>query len=177
MRPAAGERAETRPRACGLRLLLVPCLLLLAACGGQGGSVRIVDLRPGAEGGAGLGLRLELPAQVLRGLARGVPLGLRCELETVGGDRLSLYRELRFLPLSRQYQLREPASGYSRTYASRSAALAALEYWPLPQALAPRRLRVYLDRGRLPSPLALAAVFDRVWHLDSGEVTWPPAPR
>lgn len=154
--------------------------LMLAGCVDPPSRLRITDLRGGADDRLEMSLRLELPASVTRGLARGVPLSFRCDIDGADGERSSHRRELRFLPLSRQYQLREPATGYSRSYASRSAALAALEYWPLPVATTgdgPVRARVYLDRGRLPSPLALSALFDRDWHLDSGVVTWPAGQR
>lgn len=169
----AVARLALRP---ALWLLLV---LLLAACG-RSQAVHIADLRSSAVGHLELDLRLELPASVVRGLARGVPLSFRCDIDAAEGGRSSHRRELRFLPLSRQYQLREPASGYSRSYASRSAALAALERWPLPATASADttvQARVYLERGRLPSPLALSAVFDRDWHLDSGVVTWPAGQR
>lgn len=153
--------------------------LALVACGGSASGVRIVDLYRTADGQLELSLRLDLPATMVQGLLRGVPLGFQCEMQA-DGRRSTQRRELRFLPLSRQYQLREPATGYSRSYDSRSAALAALERWPLPldgDHEGAVRVRVHLDRGRLPSPLALSAVFDRDWHLDSGVVTWPAGQR
>lgn len=159
-------------RACTLALLAT---LLLAACERHGAGVHIVDVYPSVDEHLEVSLRLDLPATVTQGLARGVPLNFRCEFQA-DGVRSTQRRELRYLPLSRQYQLREPASGYSRSYDSRSAALAALERWPLPLDAGhdgALQLRVYLDRGRLPSPLALSAVFDFDWHLDSGVVTWP----
>lgn len=157
------------------RSLLLLALLILAACSEHDAGLHITGLRPGVDDRLEMNLRVELPASVTRGLTRGVPLNFLCDIDRPA-ERSSLRRELRFLPLSRQYQLREPASGYSRSYASRSAALAALERWPLPFAAdadTPVRARVYLDRGRLPSPLALSSLFDRDWHLDSGVVAWP----
>lgn len=167
-----------------IRVALVLTSLMLVACAGADPALRITDLRI-ADDRLEMSLRLDLPDEVVRGLARGVPLSFRCDLSDRSGQRSSHLRELRFLPLSRHYQLREPASGFSRSYASRAAALAALEFWPLPfasedgdtDAARSLRARVYLDRGRLPSPLALSAVFDRDWHLDSGVVAWPVAQR
>lgn len=178
------RHAPARDAGGGVRFALQAALFALllpalTACGGND-ALRIAGLRSTADAQLELDLRLDLPDTVVRGLTRGVPLSFRCDIDSAEGGRSSHRRELRFLPLSRQYQLREPASGYSRSYASRSAALAALERWPLPVAAtadAPLRARVYLDRGRLPSPLALSAVFDRDWYLDSGVVTWPAGQR
>lgn len=176
--PSARHAAAAARSALRLALLLL-VVLLLGACA-RSEAVHIAELRSTADGQLELDLRLDLPASVVRGLTRGVPLSFRCDIDAAGGGRSSHRRELRFLPLSRQYQLREPASGYSRSYASRSAALAALERWPLPATASADttvQARVYLERGRLPSPLALSAVFDRDWHLDSGVVTWPAGRR
>ena len=80
-----------------------------------------------------------------------------------------------FAPLSRRYQIHDPATGYRRSYDSRAAALTALERWPLAAdgdvgtgAATPLRARVRLDTARLPAPLVLPALFSRNWHLDSG---------
>lgn len=123
-----------------------------------------------------LTFQLSLPDALRNGLQRGVALSFRLDLELDESPLESQWRELRYLPLTRQYQLREPAAGYSRSFASRAAALAALERWPLPAQAAGARIgaRIRLDTTRLPAPLVLPAVFDSDWRLDSGMTRWPP---
>ena len=122
-------------------------------------------------------MQLSLPQSLRRGLQRGVPLSFRLDLQQDGRTTVR-WRELRYLPLSRQYQLREPAVNFSRSYDSRAAALAALERWALPMTAANGEItaRVRLDSTRLPAPLVLPAVFDHDWRLDSGTTRWSLAP-
>lgn len=157
-----------------------PILLLavaLAGCAADERRLSVVAVEADGIDGPELQLRLSLPASLRQALERGVPLSFRLDVERDGAS-IRRWRELRYLPLSRQYQVREPASGYSRGYDSRAGALAALERWPLPGLVAGDRnrpviVRVRLDNTRLPAPLVLPALFDRDWRLDSGRVRWP----
>jgi hypothetical protein len=161
---------------------IVSCLLpisWLAACApGNTGSLSIVGIETGPFRAPELVMHLVLPDVLREGLERGVPLNFRLDLES-DGKRSTHWRELRYLPLLRQYQVREPAREYDRSFSSHAAALSALERWPLPgsqDALA-LSARVRLDTTRLPAPLVLPAVFDRDWLLDTGVKQWPDPPR
>lgn len=173
------SRAPERPirlRAthAGVAFLLA---LMLAGCGRSDGSLRLLGIERPLFEAPELLLAVELPAKVREGLSRGVALVFRLELRHRGGRHVS-WRELRFLPLTRQYQVREAGTGYSRGYGTRAAALAALERWRLPGDVeGDVTARIRLDRTRLPAPLVLAALFDPDWRLDSGTMAWPAAPR
>lgn len=149
------------------RLALVLALLTAGCARAPGLSVVAVDTR--LLDAPELVLKVNLPARVRAGLERGVPLSFRLDVRQDNQHETRI-RELRYLPLSQQYQLREAAIGYSRGYDSRAAALAALERWPLPHLVGqgPLQVRVRLDHTRLPAPLVLPALFDRDWRLDSG---------
>ncbi|MBX3726120.1 MAG: DUF4390 domain-containing protein [Xanthomonadales bacterium] len=165
--PAAGRLRPT------LAVVLVACLALPGCGAGEAGGIEQAALERG-DGRAELLLSIRLAPALREGLERGVPLTFRVET-LAAGERRESRRELRYLPLTRQYQLREPLLDYSRSFDSAAAALAALERWPLPAPTGPGALgvRVRLDRTRLPAPLVLPAVFDRRWRLDSGHRTWP----
>ncbi len=160
----AGRRLR---RGC-LAIVTTACL---AGCTAGNDRLQIQDVLPNAEQAETLQLRIALPRRLREGLQRGVVLSWRLDLYRLDGGRESHWRELRYSPLSRQYQMHEPGSGYSRGYPSRAAALAALERWPLPPGPAALSARVRLDTTRLPAPLVLPALFDTDWHLDSGLAT------
>lgn len=159
------------------RCALLVVAACLTGCGGADDRLAIVGIEHLPFRAPELVMRIGLPRALRRGLQRGVALSFRLDLEQ-GGRTVTRWRELRYLPLSRQYQLREPAADYSRSYDSRASALAALERWPLHElgALGDVTARVRLDSTRLPAPLVLPAVFDRDWRLDSGTTRWPAAP-
>jgi hypothetical protein len=164
----------------GFRALVSTALaLVLAGCGAGEGTLAITGVRTPPFELPELDLQLDLPVAVRDGLERGVALSFRLDLQLGDARQPTQWRELRYLPLIRQYQLREPGSDYSRGYSSRAAALAALERWPLPAQAADSDLtaRVRLDSTRLPAPLVLPAVFDSDWRLDSGTTRWPSARR
>ncbi len=160
---------------------MLAAALGLAGChGGDGdGRIAITGVQVPPFESPELVLQLTLPPALVDGLQSGVALSFRMDLDLGGDTQPTQWRELRYLSLTRQYQLRGPASGYSRGYGSRAAALAALERWPLPVAAAGSEItaRVRLDTARLPAPLVLPALFDRDWQLDSGTTRWPSAPR
>lgn len=90
--------------------------------------------------------------------------------------------ELRYLPLSRHYQLTLLDSGQRRSYPRLWMLLDALEE-PLElvtgadrakfgQGTWQAQVRAYLDIGRLPSPMRLPAWFSSQWRLSSEWTTW-----
>lgn len=152
---------------------LLAAVVLAACAAGERGGIEQAGLQR-SDGRVELVLAVRLAPALREGLERGVPLSFLIEV-TAAGQRRQSHRELRYLPLTRQYRLREPGLDYSRSFASAAAALAALERWPLPGPAQEGAvsIRVRLDRTRLPAPLVLPAVFDRRWRLDSGTRTWP----
>lgn len=175
-----GSPMRCSPRTDHWRVLALAGLLGLAACNRAGSNedgIVITGVQTPPFESPELALRLTLPEALIDGLQRGVALSFRLDLDIDGAAQPPQWRELRYLPLTRQYQLSGPASGYSRGYGSRAAALAALERWPLPVSVANDVVaRVRLDSTRLPAPLVLPALFDGDWRLDSGTTRWPSAP-
>ena len=86
--------------------------------------------------------------------------------------------QLRYFPLSRQYQLRDLDLNQARSFSARALALAALEdvRLALPEwrvAGAERyRLQIALDRDALPGALRLPALFLPAWRRCNGEYAW-----
>jgi hypothetical protein len=164
-----------RPERAGVpvRLALLAALVLSGCSRGEP-AITVVALDAATAELPQLLLRISLPDAVRDGLERGVALSFRLDVDDAAG-RHQAWRELRYLPLTRQYQVRGPTDGYRRSYDSRAGALAALERWPLPAGVdAPTQLRLRLDNTRLPAPLVLPALFDPDWRLDSGTTPWPP---
>jgi hypothetical protein len=87
--------------------------------------------------------------------------------------------QLRYFPLSRQYQLRDLDLGQTRSYAARALALAALEDLRLSlpgwngSGAERYRFAIALDRDALPGALRLPALVLPAWRLCNGEFTWP----
>lgn len=87
--------------------------------------------------------------------------------------------QLRYFPLSRQYQLRDLDLDQARSFAARALALAALEdlRLPLPAWQAPHadryRFEIALDRDALPGALRLPALFLPAWRRCDGDYVWP----
>jgi len=88
--------------------------------------------------------------------------------------------QLRYFPLSRQYQLRDLDLDQARSYSSRALALAALEDLRLPlldwkvAGTAERfSLQIALDRAALPGALRLPALLQPAWRRCNGEYAWP----
>ena len=98
------------------------------------------------------------------------------------------HRELRYFPLTRQYQLRDPDGAETRSYAARASLIAAITdlrldlpvNWSAPalQGGTAQRysLRIELERDNLPGALRLPALIDASWRLSTGSYTWlvPP---
>jgi hypothetical protein len=120
--------------------------------------------------------RLRLSRTMLAALASGIPLRLayRVDLCAAAPHRATI--ELRYLALTRSYELR--IGGQSRQFARRSAMLAALDRvrLPLPSRPAPGcdgTVAVALDLTALPTPLRFPAFLEPgEWRLVSPSSTW-----
>jgi Domain of unknown function (DUF4390) len=129
-------------------------------------------------------------AAMLDALDHGIALDLRVQLSVLGAPRwgwrpdlaaLTRHLQLRYYPLSRQYQLRESGGGEVRSFAARAALIAALENLRLPLSVstltleqaASYRLRVGLDTDALPGALRLPALIDPAWRMRSADFAWP----
>jgi hypothetical protein len=127
-------------------------------------------------------------ASVLAALDNGIALDfivtVRAQGASVLGWRRTLaaqqrHLELRYYPLSRQYQWRDLEGGETRSYAARALLIAALEDLRLPvpglHAAGAQRfvLDIALDRNALPGALRLPALLRPAWRLSSGDYAWP----
>ena len=174
-------------------LVFVAIAALTAACGRSQEGVRF-NVREAAVAGAALSAQLDWQPgdTLLDGLDHGIPLVFEISLSAQAPGRLGLQttlaeqrwrRELRYFPLTRQYQLRDPDNLHGAvvapSYAVRALAIAALADLRLPLdpqlAAAPAQrylLRIDLERDALPGALRLPALFDADWHLSTGNYTW-----
>jgi len=128
---------------------------------------------------------------LLDGLDHGIPLVFDITLSAQAPGRLGWEtklaqqhwrRELRYFPLTRQYQLRDPDAArgvQTRSYAVRASIIAAITDLRLPldpamSSAATQRyvLRVDLERDALPGALRLPALIDADWHLSTGNYAW-----
>ncbi|MBS0582116.1 MAG: DUF4390 domain-containing protein [Proteobacteria bacterium] len=129
---------------------------------------------------------------LLDGLDHGIPLVFDIRLSAQAPGKFGLHadlaeqrwrRELRYFPLTRQYQLRDPdmvrGGTQTRSYAVRALVIAALAdlRLPLDPALAAASaqryvLRIDLERDALPGALRLPALIDADWHLSTGNYAW-----
>jgi len=165
----------------------VLCCIALAACAGapQAFVVRGASVDSGM-----LAARLEWrpDARVLEALDNGIALQFDVRVQAQGASTWfwrptvaarTRHLQLRYFPLSRQYQLRDLDLNQARSYAARALALAALEdlRLPLPEwkaANAERyRLEIDLDRNALPGALRMPALFQPAWRRCNGEFAWP----
>jgi len=106
--------------------------------------------------------------------------------------RHTWHRELRYFPLTRQYQLRDPGEDSAhatetRNYPARALLIAALSDlslglpadWPADASGTGVRsytLRIDLQRDNLPGALRLPALIDPDWRLSTGNYTWVATP-
>lgn len=190
-------KRATEPRGSLPRRLPFAAAILLALAGCAPGESSFVldDARIDRRGGINL-LVVECDwkpsGAMLDALDHGIPLTLRLELtrERRGllgwavQQREEHRLELRYFPLSRNYQLRDHDRATVRTFGVRAAALAAISRIELPlaasslRAVAPerQRLRVVLDGDALPGALRLPALVDPAWRQAVVERTWPGSP-
>lgn len=173
-------------------------LFILGAAAAASGCARSDDVarlkvhRAAVAGGA---LTAQLDWQpsetLLDGLDHGIPLVFDITLSAQAPGRFgwqtsvaeqSWRRELRYFPLTRQYQLRDPdvsRGTQTRSYALRASIIAAITDLRLPldpavgNAAAQRYvLRIELLRDALPGALRLPALIDADWHLSTGNYAW-----
>jgi hypothetical protein len=134
-------------------------------------------------------------AVLLDALDHGIPLDFEITLKArapndFGWQRtlaqIHWHRQLRYFPLTRQYQLRDldptPAGATeTRSYAARASLIAAIAdlrlelpaMFPVTSAQQ-YALRIELERDNLPGALRLPALFDPDWRLSSGNYVWNP---
>jgi len=138
---------------------------------------------------------------MLDALDHGIALDFEVTLEAEGAPWLgwrshvghaTFRRELRYFPLTRQYQMRDPKNdgarpGETRNYAARASLIAAISDLRLDlppdwivadkSSLVERyTLRVDLQRDNLPGALRLPALIDADWRLSTGIYAWPATP-
>ncbi|GMV28245.1 MAG: hypothetical protein AMXMBFR59_03700 [Rhodanobacteraceae bacterium] len=190
---------KNQPRSRGrapCRLLLAPLFALaLQACAPGESLVTLGEAHVDQRGGGAM-LVVECDwkpsSEMLDALDHGIPLTLRFELtrERRGlfgwnAEQREQHRlELRYFPLSRNYQLRDLDRATVRRFGVRAAAIAAFSRMELPlsaasiRAVAPerQRLRIVLDSDALPGALRLPALVDSAWRQAVVERTWPGTP-
>jgi hypothetical protein len=130
--------------------------------------------------------RVELGEEARDALRHSVPLTITVELVLRGAtSRSRLHRvlrhyEIRYLPLSQRWQVREGDAGPARTFPRLRHVLADLgrldlsfETGALPGGEYELLARSYLDQERMPPPMRLPALFSRRWDHASGWTAWP----
>lgn len=160
------------------------CGIALAACARAPGALSV---RSASIDGGVLSARLDWQpdASVLAALDHGIVLDF---VVSVAARDAGLFAatpaaqrrhvQLRYFPLSRQYQLRDLDLAQTRSFAARALALAAFEELRLPlpgwDARTAQRfeLDIALDRESLPGALRLPALLQPAWHLSSGAYAW-----
>lgn len=168
---------------------------MAGACARTGDNARFA-VREAAVGGGALTAQLDWQPNetLLDGLDHGIPLVFQITLSAQVAGPLGWKtniaeqrwrRELRYFPLTRQYQLRDPDlaqdSVQTRSYSVRQLVIAAIADLRLPldpamSAAAAQRyvLRIDLERDALPGALRLPAMIDADWRLSTGNYAWQP---
>ncbi|MGA9334987.1 MAG: DUF4390 domain-containing protein [Rudaea sp.] len=168
------------------KLTNILCCIALAACAQEPGAIVVRDAAV-HDGVLNAHLQWQPDADVLDALDHGIALtfvvtvraqthGLFGQFHTQAAAHRHL--QLRYFPLSRQYQLRDIDYARTRSYPARALALAALEDlrlalpdWPTHHAQR-YALQITLDRDALPGALRLPALMLSAWHISSGNYTW-----
>jgi hypothetical protein len=173
-------------------------LFLLAACSStQDAAVFSVRAAAVEHGVLSAQIDWQPSAVLLDALDHGIALNFEITLkaQTPSGfgwqrtrAQIHWHRELRYFPLTRQYQLRDPDGSGTRSYAARASLIAAIAdlrldlpaNWPPTAAheSAAQRysLRIDLERDNLPGALRLPALIDADWRLSTGNYSWPVPP-
>ena len=186
------ERLASRRLARSACTALLAVALAACAPRDDGASLTIANARVEARGtGAALALECDWrpSAAMLEALDHGIVLALRLRLDRerhgLAGWRVAQsterHLELRYFPLTRQYQLRDLEQGSVRSFGVRAAALAAFSRLELPLPDAGviagaderQRLRIEFDSSRLPGALRLPVLVQRQWWQPTVERTWP----
>lgn len=163
----------------------------LAGCGqapqGYGFAIENVAVVRGYQS---LNVRLkpdmQLSEDALTALQHGVTLIIRLDLELRNDNNMIVVRrdtrrlQLRYLPLSERYQLKENDQEKLLTFSRLRHVFAAigdmsikLETGPLPPGNYELRTRIQLDENLLPGPMQLPAMFSSQWRHDSEWSVWP----
>lgn len=177
-----------------LSLILGAALLVTAAltgCGqkpqGYGFAIENVSVIRGYQS---LNVRLKpdmhLSGDALTALQHGVTLIIRLDLELRNDNNMIVVRrdtrrfQVRYLPLSERYQLKENDQDKLLTFSRLRHVFAAigdmsikLETGPLPPGNYELRTRIQLDESLLPAPMQLPAMFSSQWRHDSEWSVWP----
>ena len=127
------------------RLISILALVTALALGACASTPRAFTVHGAAIDSGTLTARMEWrpDARVLDALENGVALEFVVEVQAQGAATLGWHKtlarqtrhlQLRYFPLSRQYQLRDLDLGQTRSFAARALAIAALEELRLPLA-------------------------------------------
>ena len=130
--------------------------------------------------------RIDLDEEARDALRHSVPLTITLELVLRGAEsrsrlhRLQRHYEIRYLPLSERWQLRDGDDGPTRTFPRLRHVLTDLrrvdlnlETGALPGGEYELLVRSYLDQQRMPPPMRLPALFQERWDHASGWTVWP----
>lgn len=130
--------------------------------------------------------RIELGEAARDALRHSVPLTVTLELVLRGAQsrsrllRIRRHYEIRYLPLSQRWQLREGDDGPTRSFPRLRHVLADLgqvnlsfETGALPGGEYELLVRSYLDQERMPPPMRLPALFSARWDHASDWTAWP----
>ena len=169
------------------KIINILCSMMLAACA-QVPSAFVVRNATIDSGTLAARLEWHPDSRVLEALENGIALQFDVDMQAQGragwlGRSIVAEQtrrlQLRYFPLSRQYQLRDLDLNQARSFSSRALALAALEDLRLPlpswkaEGAERYRLQIALDRDALPGALRLPALFQSAWRLCNGEYAWP----
>jgi len=126
---------------------------------------------------------------VLEAINKGIPVTLRLSLHAEHKNALGWYShianreyslEIRYYPLSRQYQLGEIETNKVRSFSASAYLFDALEELRLPAPASMSsipgdfryKLNADLDISKLPGALGLPAIMDPGWRLKAKEYRW-----
>jgi hypothetical protein len=129
---------------------------------------------------------LQLSQQARAALEHGVDLTIRFDMDLREGSSMirraidSRRYVISYLPLSRRYELSGMQDARSQTFPRLRHLLSELGKVNLVLATGPLtageyelRVRVKMDKQRLPAPMRLPALLSAQWRHDSEWSTWP----
>ena len=174
------------PRSRSALSLLLATLALAGCLGATPERARIVGARLVHDGGRPeleVTQELRFSRTMREALAQGIELRLVYVLQGCGADTLQALA-LRYVPLTRHYELQREGDPQARGFARSSALLASLDRVRLPLPATPTPdcrgvVTVALDLTTLPTPLRFPALLRRAeWRMVSPPAAWPdPSPR
>lgn len=167
------------------RVLAALAPLMLAGCLGstpERATITAVERIDGATGAElELTQQLKLSRTMLNALASGIALRLVYQIDACAAGPQGSVIELRYVALTRSYEMRRNEEPEVRRFARRAALLAALDRVRLPLAGEPGpdcrgSVQVALDLTTLPTPLRFPAFLKPgEWRLVSPSAAWPAA--